>query len=31
VRLGTTYRGSGLGNTRSVRLKPTTGVVLVKS
>lgn len=31
VRLGATYRGSGLGSTRSVRLKPTTGVVLVKS
>lgn len=31
VHLGGLYRGSGLGSTRSVRLKPTTGVVLVKS
>jgi hypothetical protein len=31
VRLGATYRGSGLGSTRSVTLPPTTGVVLVRS
>ena len=31
VRLGATYRGSGLGSTRVVTLKPTTGVVLVRS
>ena len=31
VRLGATYRGSGLGSTRSVTLRPTTGVVLVRS
>ena len=31
VRLAATYRGSGLGSVRSVRLKPTTGVVLVRS
>jgi hypothetical protein len=31
VRLGATYRGSGLGSIRSVTLKPTTGVVLTRS
>lgn len=31
VHLGATYRGSGLGSVRSVTLKPTTGVVLVRS